>query len=117
MSAIETKCARCGSEEYRLLDAKTGEVRCLFCQNRWIIPELVQKNATEKFLEEQAKRPQVIIDNTTETDRQLMDMLGGIFGAATSGCVSRTIKTVVIGLVILLILGAFIFCGLPLLLR
>jgi t-SNARE complex subunit (syntaxin) len=84
----------------------------MFCQNRWIISELIQKTETEKFLEEQAKRPQVVVDTTTETDRQLMDMIGGVFGAVTGGCMNRAIRLIalLIILVIVVIIGVT-FCS------
>jgi uncharacterized Zn finger protein (UPF0148 family) len=78
MAAIEVSCSQCGSGEYRVVDERTGEVTCLYCRNRWIVPELEQKSETEKFLEQQAQQPRVIYDNTSETDHQLMGVLSGL---------------------------------------
>jgi uncharacterized Zn finger protein (UPF0148 family) len=83
MATVEVQCSQCGSGEYQLLDAKTGEVICRYCRNKWVVPELVVKSETEKFLEQQAKQPRVIQDNSTETDRQLMEMVSGL--ARSSG--------------------------------
>ena len=80
MAKTEIRCTKCGSLEYKLLDAKSGEVACRFCRNQWIEPALKRMSETEKFLEEQAKQPRVIYDNTTETDEKLMNMIGGLAG-------------------------------------
>ncbi|MDR0349984.1 MAG: hypothetical protein LBH64_00330 [Coriobacteriales bacterium] len=108
MTAIEVSCSRCGGEEYRLIDASTGEVVCLYCRNRWIIPELIQKTETEKYLVEQAKQPRITYDNTTETDKQLMDVVSGLAG--TSGLLSsigraltRFLRVVLVVIVIVII--------------
>jgi uncharacterized Zn finger protein (UPF0148 family) len=111
MAKIETGCSKCGSEDYDLLNPRTGEVLCGYCRNRWIIPALVQQTETEKFLAEQAKRPQVIVDNTTETDQQLMNIVSSVAQAATSGCFSRTIKIVMVVIIVIAVL-TFIGTGL-----
>ena len=112
MTIIETECSRCGGEEYELLNPKTGEVLCPYCRNRWIIPALVQKTETEKFLEEQAKQPRVVIDNTSETDRQLMNMMANSMSAAskTTGCLRRfvTIYMIIFAIVFILIASGII---------
>lgn len=84
MATVDVQCSQCGSGEYQLLDAKTGEVVCRYCRNKWIVPELVVKSETEKFLEEQAKQPRIIQDNSTETDKQLMEIVSSLTRA--SGC-------------------------------
>jgi len=101
MTSVHIECTQCGSEDYQLLDPKTGEVQCRYCRKRWIVLELVQKTQTEKYLIEQAKQPRVIMDNTTETDKQLMGMISGVLGLG--GCVKR-IFSLVIGLIILVVL-------------
>jgi len=111
MEAIEIGCRKCGSEDFQLLDAKTGEVRCGYCRNRWIEPSLIQRTETEKFLAEQAKRPQVNVDNTTETDKQLMDIITKVAGAATGGCARTVSRFVVIALVIIVIIAVLFFFG------
>lgn len=110
MAAIEVSCSQCGSGEYRLVDARTGEVLCQYCRNQWIVPELAQKTETEKYLEEQAKRPQVTYDNTSETDKQLMDALSGIANISSRGFLrsagrafSRLIRAIVVVVVLVII--------------
>ena len=117
MASIETGCTRCGAEEYELLDSRTGEVRCKFCRNRWIIPSLIQKTETEKFLEEQAKRPQVTMDNTTETDKQLMDMVSKAAGAAASGGISRILRIVALVAIAVIVLFVLSCAGIISLVR
>jgi len=117
MEAFEIGCRRCGSEDFELLDAKTGEMLCKYCRNRWIEPALIQKTDTEKFLAEQAKQPKVVIDNTTETDKQIMDMFSKVAGVATSGCVNRVLRVAVVVIAAVIILVVLGFCGLPFLLR
>jgi len=96
MATVEIQCSRCGADDYTLLDPKTGEVICTYCRNRWIISELAQKTETEKYLEEQAKRPRVVYDNTTETDQQLMQTIAGMAGITNSigSIVGRVVKTI-----------------------
>ncbi|MCL2530279.1 MAG: hypothetical protein FWE41_08160 [Coriobacteriia bacterium] len=108
MQAIEIGCKRCGSEEFRLLNVKTGEVICSYCRNRWIEPSLIEQTETEKFLAEQAKRPQVIVDNTSETDKQLMEMVTKAASATAGGCVSKAMKIVIGAVVALVILAALL---------
>jgi len=81
MTKTDIRCSKCGSADYQLLDAKTGEATCRFCRNKWIEPGLKRMSETEKFLEEQARQPRVTYDNTTETDAKLMEMIGGLAGA------------------------------------
>ena len=106
MPQVTVSCSQCGSGEYRLVSAKTGEVVCVYCRNQWIVPELIQKTETEKFLEEQAKQPRVIHDNTTETDKQLMDMMSGMVGAGAGAARSanKVIRTVIIIAAVILVL-------------
>jgi uncharacterized Zn finger protein (UPF0148 family) len=118
MAAIEVSCSQCGAGEYQLVDARTGKVACLYCRNQWVVPELAQKSETEKFQEAQAKRPQVTVDNTTQTDRALMEMVTSVAQAATNpvgsaarGCF-RTVGTVVkvtIAVVVVVIIAAIAF--------
>jgi len=108
MRAIEIGCKRCGSEEFDLLNAKTGEVRCAYCRNRWVEPSLIQQTETEKFLAEQAKRPQVIVDNTTETDKQLMEMVTKAASATAGGCVSKAMRIVIIAVATLVFIAALL---------
>jgi uncharacterized Zn finger protein (UPF0148 family) len=116
MAAIEVSCSQCGSGEYRLIDARTGEVMCLYCRNRWIIPELVQKTETEKYLIEQAKQPRVTYDNTSETDKQLMSAVSGLAGIFSSNIlhsISRALRrflkvVLLIIAVVVVALAAFI---------
>ena len=109
--AIETGCKKCGSEDYQLLDARTGEVLCSYCRNRWVEPLFIQKTETERFLEEQAKRPQVILDNTTETDQQLMDMVSKAAGVATGGCVNRVARLIIVVVAVIILLTVLSFFG------
>ncbi|MDR1082439.1 MAG: hypothetical protein LBL27_01045 [Coriobacteriales bacterium] len=115
MAGIEVSCSQCGAGEYRLLDARTGEVACLYCRNQWIIPELVQKSETEKYLEEQAKQPRVTHDNTTETDKQLMDVVSGLVGAAGLGFLrsaSRMLARFLKAIILIIVLVAIIVVAL-----
>ncbi|MCL1797569.1 MAG: hypothetical protein FWG24_04580 [Eggerthellaceae bacterium] len=110
MSQTDIKCPRCGAGQYNLTDSKTGEVICQFCRNKWIVQELIEKTATEKFLEEAAKQPKIMVDNTTETDKQLMDMIGKIAsGGFLNGVrrIGRGIRTIII-VVIVIVVAAFI---------
>jgi uncharacterized Zn finger protein (UPF0148 family) len=115
VTAIEVSCSQCGSGEYRLVNAQTGEVVCEYCRNQWVVPELAQKSETEKFLERQAQQPRVVRDNTTETDKQLMNAIGGLASMATGGFLAglrralRTVATVVILLIVILIIGVIAF--------
>ncbi|MDR2491878.1 MAG: hypothetical protein LBD25_00200 [Coriobacteriales bacterium] len=115
MPAVEVTCSQCGSSEYRLADAKTGEVFCVYCRNKWIVPELVQLSETEKFLEAQAKRPQVVYDNTSETDRQLMDIVSGAVRTTALNplrSLGRVVR-VIVGIVVMVVLAAACSLGLP----
>ena len=103
MTKVDIECVQCGSNEYQLLDPKTGEVLCPYCRNRWIVLELVRKTETEKFLAEQAKQPRVIMDNTTETDKKLMDMFLGIGKGALGGLINRVLSIITLLLAIGLI--------------
>jgi len=98
----EIRCEQCGADDYRLLDETTGEVMCSFCRNRWIVPELAKKTETEKFLEQQAKQPRVIRDNTSDTDEQLMRMISGIAGGGLRRGF-RAIATVLVIAVIVIV--------------
>jgi uncharacterized Zn finger protein (UPF0148 family) len=111
MTAIEISCSQCGSNEYRLVNARTGEVVCQYCRNQWIVPELVQKSETEKFLEQQAQQPRVIYDNTTETDKQLMGMITSLAGGHLFAGLRRGARTVltIAGVVVLLLIGLVIY--------
>jgi uncharacterized Zn finger protein (UPF0148 family) len=82
---IEISCSQCGSNEYRLIDERTGEIACQYCRSQWIVPELARKSETEKFLEQQAQQPRVTYDNTTETDKQLMEMVTSVASVASGG--------------------------------
>lgn len=104
MTQIDVSCSQCGSGEYQLLDASTGEVVCPYCRNKWIVPELRQKSETERFLEEQAKQPRVIVDNTTETDKQLMDMISRFAFANPLRAVSNFIRRVFFVAVVIIVL-------------
>jgi hypothetical protein len=116
MASIEVSCSQCGSGEYRVVNTQTGEVVCTYCRNQWIVPELAQKSETEKFLEQQAKQPRIIRDNTTETDQQLMSAIGGLASVATGGffaglgrAVRRVIITVCIIVAVLIVAGVAFF--------
>jgi len=106
MAKTDIKCSKCGSFEYRLVDAKSGEVVCNFCRNRWIEPAFKRLSETEKFLEEQAKQPRVTYDNTTETDKKLMDMFSGMAGGGLAGAFKGPLRTVIIvvGIIVVLII-------------
>ncbi|MCL1847328.1 MAG: hypothetical protein FWF91_05115 [Coriobacteriia bacterium] len=111
MPQIDIHCSQCRSGEYELLDAKTGEVVCRFCRNKWIVPELIQKSETEKFLEEQAKQPRVIYDNTTETDKQLMDLFGKMLNFNPLRSISRFFRNLIgfaVAVVVLFVVALFI---------
>jgi uncharacterized Zn finger protein (UPF0148 family) len=111
VAAIEVSCSQCGAGEYQLVDSRTGEVVCHYCRNQWIVPELAQKSETEKFLEEQAKQPRIIQDNSTETDRRLIGMLGSMAsGTLLAGLrrIGRTILITVI-LIVALIVGLIVY--------
>lgn len=97
------ECSECGSHAYQLLDEKTGEVICLYCRSKWIVPSLIQKTETEKFLELQTQQPKLVVDNTTETDKKLMDMLTGLFSFNVGGCLRQALG-VIIGIVVLIVL-------------
>ncbi|MDR2108193.1 MAG: TFIIB-type zinc ribbon-containing protein [Coriobacteriales bacterium] len=79
----DLSCPKCHSEEFSVEDTRTGQLRCAYCRNRWIDERFIQKTETERFLEQQAKQPRIVLDNTTETDRQLMQALGGLSSIAS----------------------------------
>jgi hypothetical protein len=81
----EVTCPSCHGETFTVLDDKTGVLRCAYCHNQWIDKNFIKVTETERFLQEQAKQPKIIIDNTTETDKQLMNMFSGLFGAIMQG--------------------------------
>jgi uncharacterized Zn finger protein (UPF0148 family) len=108
MPKIEITCSRCGAGEYQLLDTRTGEVICHYCRSQWIVPELQQKSQTEKFLEEQAKQPRIIRDNTTETDQKLMEMVTGLVSKGPLGAVNGFIRKIIF--VVALIIILFVVC-------
>jgi uncharacterized membrane protein len=100
-------------------DAQKGLLRCDYCRNLWVDERFVQLSETERFLREQAKQPKVILDNTTETDRQLMSALGGLISIGSVGAsIGRTLKTVlmvVIALIVLVVIIVFAVTIYPLL--
>jgi len=107
MTKTEIRCSKCGSVDYQLLDAKTGEATCHFCRNKWIEPALKRMSETEKFLEEQAKQPRVTYDNTTETDEKLMNMISGLAGGkGVGGFFKNPLRNalMITGLIVLLII-------------
>ena len=106
MAIVDIECNQCGSNEYQLLDPKTGEIQCLFCRKRWLVKDFVQKTETEKFLEEQAKQPRIIRDNTTETDEQLMKMASGLMNVpgALSNLLGKVIKTFIMFIVVIVVI-------------
>ena len=104
MPQVEVSCSKCGSGEYRLIDARSGEVVCPYCRNQYIVPELVQKTETERFLEEQAKQPRVIMDNTSETDEKLMNMVAGLAGANPVKAIGRMLRTVITAIIVIVFL-------------
>jgi len=40
MAQLEIDCPKCRSGEYILVNERTGEVRCPFCRNQWVVMEL-----------------------------------------------------------------------------
>ena len=109
MPTSSIECSQCGSHDYNLLSSKTGEVMCPYCRNKWIVPSLIQKTETEKYLELQAQQPKVVIDNTSDTDKQLMDMFSNIFNLG--GCLKQatSLVTGVIVLIIIVVAAIVIF--------
>jgi uncharacterized Zn finger protein (UPF0148 family) len=113
MAAIEISCLQCGSNEYRVVDERTGEVACQYCRSQWIVPELARKSETEKFMEQQAQQPRVTYDNTTETDKQLMEVITSVASVASggflAGCratlsrIARTLVIVAVTVVVILV--------------
>ena len=110
MTKTEIRCTKCGSLEYKLLDAKTGEVVCRYCRNQWIEQALRRMSETEKFLEEQAKQPRVTYDNTTETDEKLMNMIGGLAGGGIKGAFASPLRKAfaITALIVLLIIACLV---------
>jgi uncharacterized Zn finger protein (UPF0148 family) len=107
--AIEVSCSQCGAGEYRLVDPRTGEVACHYCRNQWIVPELAQKSETEKFLEEQAKQPRIIQDNSSKTDQQLMEMVTSVASGSLLAGLRRVGRTIlIVAIVIVVIIGGLI---------
>jgi len=87
---------------------------CPYCRKRWIVPALIQKSETEKYLEEQSKQPRVIVDNTTETDRQLMNMIAGLTGFPNAvGSVIRRIVTAAVGCLVVVVIIILITVLIP----
>jgi ribosomal protein L37AE/L43A len=76
-SIHDVQCPVCHGEDYLVSDQKTGLLRCNYCRNTWIDEHFIKLTDTERYLIEQAKQPRVVVDNTTETDQQLMKMLTG----------------------------------------
>ena len=104
MPQVDVRCSQCRSGEYELLDDRTGEVICRYCRNKWVVPELIHKTETEKFLEEQAKRPRIVMDNSTETDKQLMDMFGKVLNFNPMRSFSNIFRIAITVIVIIVIL-------------
>ncbi|MCL1891552.1 MAG: hypothetical protein FWG00_06065 [Coriobacteriia bacterium] len=104
MTESNVTCSKCGSSDYKLLDAKTGEVMCNFCRNKWLIKDLVSKTETEKFLEEQAKQPRVIMDNTTDTEKKVMDMVTSVAGGGCLRSITGIIRMILIAVVVIVVI-------------
>jgi Zn-finger nucleic acid-binding protein len=106
-------CPRCHAEQFTVVDQTTGLLRCDYCRNQWIDSRFIKLSETEKFIAEQAKQPKVIIDNTTDTDRQLMEMIGGVMGGGllgqAQGCLTRFTRTILIIVIALIVLAAIGF--------
>jgi uncharacterized Zn finger protein (UPF0148 family) len=116
MAAIEISCSQCGSNEYRLIDERTGEIACLYCRGQWVVPELARKSETEKFLDQQAQQPRVTYDNTTETDQQLMSMItsmvsGGNLLRGAFATLRRALRTflIIIAIVAVVVIAILIY--------
>ena len=103
MSQIEATCSKCGSGEYELLDAKTGEVACPYCHNMWIIPELRSQPEVPD------RQPAAVFNQQTETDRQLMSLLSGLINLNPLRTVSKAISVVVIVIAAFTIVMAVLF--------
>jgi len=104
MAQVEISCSQCGSNEYQLVNAQTGEVACRFCRNQWIESALIQKSETEKFLEEQAKQPRVIYDNTTETDDKILGIVRDFSSGRPMWRANKILRRVIIIAVIIVVL-------------
>ncbi|MDR2714397.1 MAG: hypothetical protein LBB42_02570 [Coriobacteriales bacterium] len=104
MAATNISCSKCGSSDYKLLDAKTGQVMCNFCRNNWIVEELKTVTETEKFLEEQAKQPRIIMDNTTDTEKKVMDMVTSVAGGGCLRSITGIIRMILIAVVVIVVI-------------
>jgi hypothetical protein len=61
-------------------------------------------------LQEQAKQPKIIIDNTTDTDRRVMDMVTSFFNFGPSLLRGlKNILLVLLGIIVLLIVASIAF--------
>jgi len=83
VKSIEIGCSKCGSEDFQLLDPKTGEMLCKYCRNRWVEPSLIQKTETEI---EPVKHYHVIVDNNAEANRQFNERTSKIASFVVGGC-------------------------------
>ena len=95
MTNVHIECSQCGSDDYKLMDPKTGEVQCPFCRKRWIVVELIQKTETEKLLTEQTNQPM--------SEPPGLPQLGGCAKAAIGVLIGFVV------LVLIIIIGLMVF--------
>jgi ribosomal protein L37AE/L43A len=108
-------CPRCRADAYTVEDTSTGLLRCTYCRNTWVDTAFRQISETQAYLEEQAKRPRVIIDNTTETDEKLMEAVSSAATGHIPG-IAKTIIGIVIAVMIMIVVSGIITFALPFLL-
>ena len=113
--ADDVFCPRCHSEQFAVANANNGLLRCAFCRNLWIDERFIHKTETLKFLEEQAKQPRIVMDNSTETDRQMISAFSRLLGLGSSpggflrGCLNTFTRTIIALVVAVLFLALMLF--------
>ncbi|MDR2197670.1 MAG: hypothetical protein LBO07_06890 [Coriobacteriales bacterium] len=114
----DVTCPSCHADDFTVIDESTGLLRCSFCRNAWIDEHFVKLTETERYLREQAKQPRVITDNSTETDRQLLQAVSGLSGFMTQvGAVFRRALSGCVVVAVLLIVLAILAIILPIFLK
>ena len=96
MPQVDIRCSQCMSNDYELVNEKTGLVVCRYCRNQWIVPELIQNSAADRFFEEQAERARTIHDNSAETNKQIMDVYSKMPSPKSVFTLAKVIITVIV---------------------
>jgi DNA-directed RNA polymerase subunit RPC12/RpoP len=69
MSQVDVECVQCGSNEYRIVDERIGEVMCPYCRNKWIVPAIAQRTTELPIIITVTKDiRETIINKTSDSD-------------------------------------------------